>query len=186
MGSEAGGGYLSRAYAGGLPPHAGGNGRAVPDAHRGRPLTFCPCRTGGSSRRDGCGGHSRVPPPTTGPPTDTATTGPPLPSPGTSPRYLPFRMKPPRPHRHRHRRLLMARCPASRRWQVLGLGEVGDLRVGVAEVDLNGAVPGQVLVGPDGVVLDPVVLDVGGQVDRVGDLFEEQPLVLQGAEAAFA
>src|SRR5665647_1257722 len=109
MGSEAGGGYLSRAYAGGLPPHAGGNGRAVPDAHRGRPLTFCPCRTGGSSRRDGCGGHSRVPPPTTGPPTDTATTGPPLPSPGTSPRYLPFRMKPPRPHRHRHRRLLMAR-----------------------------------------------------------------------------
>src|SRR5665648_787613 len=77
-------------------------------------------------------------------------------------------------------------CPASSRWQVLGLGEVGDLRVGVAEVDLDRAVPGQVLVGSDGVVLDPVALDVDGQVDRVGDLFEEQPLVLQGAEAAFA
>src|SRR5665647_838801 len=77
-------------------------------------------------------------------------------------------------------------CPASSRWQVFGLGEVGDLRVGVAEVDLDWAVPGQVLVGSDGVVLDPVALDVGGQVDRVGDLFEEQPFVLQGAEAAFA
>src|SRR5665648_1166776 len=77
-------------------------------------------------------------------------------------------------------------CPASSRWQVFGLGEVGGLRVGVAEVDLDWAVPGQVLVGSDGVVLDAVVLDVGGQVDRVGDLFEEQPFVLQGAEAAFA
>ena len=76
-------------------------------------------------------------------------------------------------------------CPASSRWQVLGLGEVGGLRVGVAEVDLDRAVPGQVLVRSDGVVLDPVVLGVGGQVDRVGDLFEEQPLVLQGPEAAF-
>src|SRR5665647_1344188 len=80
----------------------------------------------------------------------------------------------------------MSPCPASSRWQVFGLGEVGDLRVGVAEVDLDWAVPGQVLVGSDGVVLDPVALDVGGQVDRVGDLFEEQPFVLQGAEAAFA
>ena len=63
---------------------------------------------------------------------------------------------------------------------------MGVFGVGVAEVDLDGAVPGQVLVGSDGVVLDPVALDVGGQVDRVGDFFEEQPLVLQGAEAAFA
>src|SRR5665648_666987 len=31
-------------------------------------------------------------------------------------------------------------CPASSRWQVFGLGEVGGLRVGVAEVDLDGAV----------------------------------------------
>src|SRR5665648_677487 len=77
-------------------------------------------------------------------------------------------------------------CPASRRWQVLRLGKVGDRRVGEAEVDLDRAVPGQVLVGSDGVVLDPVMLDVSGQVDRVGDLFEEQPLVLQRPEAAFA
>src|SRR5665647_3902697 len=80
---------------------------------------------------------------------------------------------------------LWSSCPASSRWQVLGFGEVGGRRVGVAEVDLDGAVPGQVLVGSDGVVLDAVVLDVGGQVDRVGDLLEEQALVLQGPEAAF-
>jgi hypothetical protein len=53
-------------------------------------------------------------------------------------------------------------------------------------VDLDGAVPGEVLVGSDGVVLDPVVLGVGCQVQGVWDLFEEQPLVLQGPEAAFA
>ena len=41
-------------------------------------------------------------------------------------------------------------------------------------------------LGADGVVLDPIALGVGGQVDRVGDLFEEQPFVLQGPEAAFA
>ena len=98
---------------------------------------------------------------------------------------------PPRPGHHRgpHPRAGRAGhgpgCPASSRWQVFGLGEVGDLRVGVAEVDLDRAVPGQVLVGSDGVVLDPVVLDVDGQVDRVGDLLEEQALVLQGPEAAF-
>jgi len=76
-------------------------------------------------------------------------------------------------------------CPASSRWQVLGFGKVGDLRVGVAEVDLDGAVPSDRLVGSDGVVLDPVVLGVGCQVQGVWDLFEEQPLVLQGPEAAF-
>jgi hypothetical protein len=53
-------------------------------------------------------------------------------------------------------------------------------------VDLDRAVPRQVLVGSDGVVLDPVALGVGGQVEDVGDLFEEESLVLQGAEAAFA
>src|SRR5665647_1194283 len=74
----------------------------------------------------------------------------------------------------------------SSRWQVFRLREVGNRGFGVAEMDLDRPVPGQVLVGSDGVVLDPVVLDLGGQVDRVGDLFEEQPLVLQGAEAAFA
>src|SRR5450830_1279286 len=77
-------------------------------------------------------------------------------------------------------------CPASSRWQVLGFGKVGDSGVGVAEVDLDGAVPSDRLVGSDGVVLDPVVLGVRGQVQGVWDLLEEQPLVLQGAEAAFA
>jgi len=38
----------------------------------------------------------------------------------------------------------------------------------------------------DVVVLDPVVLGVLGQVEGVGDLFEEQSLVFQRAEAAFA
>jgi len=52
-------------------------------------------------------------------------------------------------------------------------------------VDLDGAVPSDRLVGSDGVVLDPVVLGVGCQVQGVWDLFEEQPLVLQGPEAAF-
>ena len=70
-------------------------------------------------------------------------------------------------------------CPASSRWHVFGFGEVGDRRVGDAQVDVGRAVLGQVLVGSDGVVLDPVVLGVGGQVDRVGDLLQEQPLVLQ-------
>src|SRR5665647_265826 len=48
----------------------------------------------------------------------------------------------------------------SSRWQVLGLGKVGGLRVGVAEVDLDGAVPGQVLVRSVGIVLAPVALGV--------------------------
>src|SRR5665811_1012014 len=68
-------------------------------------------------------------------------------------------------------------CPASSRWQVLGFGKVGDSGVGVAEVDLDGAVPSDRLVGSDGVVLDPVVLGVGCQVQGVWDLFEEQPRV---------
>ena len=64
--------------------------------------------------------------------------------------------------------------------------EVGDQRVGQAEVDLAGSVPGQGLVWADGVVLDPVVLGVGDQVQGVGDLFEEELIVLQRAEAALA
>ena len=40
-------------------------------------------------------------------------------------------------------------------------------------------------MGADGVVVESVVLDVGGQVDRVGDLLQEEPLAFQGAEAAF-
>ncbi len=80
----------------------------------------------------------------------------------------------------------MSKCPASSRWQVLGFGKVGDGRVGVAEVDLDGAVPGDRLVGSDGVVLDAVVLGVGCQVQGVWDVLEEQPLVLERPEAAFA
>ena len=78
------------------------------------------------------------------------------------------------------------RCPASRRWRVLGLGNVGGRGVGVAEVDVERPVPGDGFVRSDGVVLDPVALGVRGQVEGVGDLLEEQSLVLQGAEAALA
>jgi hypothetical protein len=53
-------------------------------------------------------------------------------------------------------------------------------------VDLEGPVPGQRLVRADGVVLDPVVLGVGDEVQGVGHLLEEQLLVLQRAEAALA
>jgi len=74
-------------------------------------------------------------------------------------------------------------CPASSRWQVLGFGKVGGLRVGVAEVDLDGAVPSDRLVGSDGVVLDPVVLGVGCQVQGVWDLFEEHPARTSGTRS---
>ncbi len=77
-------------------------------------------------------------------------------------------------------------CPASSSWQIFGLGKVGDQRIGQAEVDVPGPVPGQRLVGTHGVVLDPVVLGVCNQVPSVGDLFEEQLLVLQRSESAFA
>jgi hypothetical protein len=53
-------------------------------------------------------------------------------------------------------------------------------------VDVVGSVPGQVLVGADGVVLEAVGLGGGGQVEGVRDLLEEEPLAFQGAEAAFA
>src|SRR5665811_1129826 len=74
-------------------------------------------------------------------------------------------------------------CPASSRWQVLGFGRVGDGGVGVAEVDLDGAVPSDRLVGADGVVLDPVVLGVGCQVQGVWDLFEEHPVRTSGTRS---
>ncbi|WP_196217292.1 hypothetical protein [Cellulosimicrobium composti] len=42
-------------------------------------------------------------------------------------------------------------CPASSCWQVLGLGKVGGQRVGQAQVDLQGPVPGDRLVRSHGV-----------------------------------
>src|SRR5665647_934789 len=78
---------------------------------------------------------------------------------------------------------MWSRCPASSRWQVLGFGKVGDGGVGVAEVDLDGAVPGDRLVGSDGVVLDPVSLGVGCQVQGVWDLFEEHPARTSGTRS---
>ncbi len=51
---------------------------------------------------------------------------------------------------------------------------------------LLGPVPGDGLVRPDLVVLEPVLLGVLGQHDGVVDLVDEQPFVLQGAEPAFA
>lgn len=74
---------------------------------------------------------------------------------------------------------LALHCPASSSWQVLGLGKVGDDGVGGADVDVVGTVPGECLVGADGVVLDPVVLGVTDEVQGVGDLLEEELLVLQ-------
>lgn len=63
------------------------------------------------------------------------------------------------------------------------LGKVGGCcRVRVAGVDVEGLVPGQGLVRAELVVLDPECLGVCAQVQGVGDLFEEQLLVLQGAE----
>ena len=77
-------------------------------------------------------------------------------------------------------------CPASSCWQVLGLGKVGGQRVGQAQVDLQGPVPGDRLVRSHCVVLGPVVVGVRDEGQDVVDLFEEEPLVLQGAEPAFA
>ena len=74
-------------------------------------------------------------------------------------------------------------CPASRRWRVLGFGRVGDGGVGVAAVDLDGAVPSDRLVGSDGGVLDAVVLGVGCQVRGVWDLFEEHPARTSGTRS---
>jgi len=56
----------------------------------------------------------------------------------------------------------------------------------LAQVDVGRAVPGEVLVGSDVVVLGAVGMEVAGELEGVGDLFEEEPLVLQRSEAAFA
>lgn len=64
--------------------------------------------------------------------------------------------------------------------------KVGDARIGESGVDIEGPVPGQVLVRVHSVVLDPVGLRVRDEVEGVGDLLQEQPLVLQRAEPAFA
>jgi len=60
--------------------------------------------------------------------------------------------------------------------------------VGICEsdVDAGGAAPGQPFVRADGVVPDPALPDLGGQVDDTQDLFEEESLVLQRPEGAFA
>src|SRR5690606_5431385 len=108
------------------------------------------------------------------------------------------RNAPPRGRRRRERRRRVRQsrrrcgcrhgggCPASSCWQVLGLGKVGGQRVGQAQVHLQGPVPGDRLVRSHGVVLGPVVVGVRDEGQDVVDLFEEEPLVLQGAEPAFA
>lgn len=82
--------------------------------------------------------------------------------------------------------VLASSCHTSSSWQVFRFGKVGDEGGGVVEVNVVGAVPGECLVGADGVVVAPVVLGVADQVEGVGDLLEGQLLVLQGAETAFA
>jgi hypothetical protein len=76
-------------------------------------------------------------------------------------------------------------CPASSRWQRSGSVEVGDRRVGQAEVDVDRPVPGERFVRSDGVVLGAVVPGVGRQGEAVGDVLAVEPLVLQRLEAAF-
>ena len=75
-------------------------------------------------------------------------------------------------------------CPASSSWQDFFSFEVRDGGVGQAQVHLHGPVPGDRLVGADLVVLGAVVLGAGDQFEGVGDLVEEEPLVLQRPEAA--
>jgi hypothetical protein len=53
-------------------------------------------------------------------------------------------------------------------------------------VDVVGAVPGEGLVGVGGVVVVPVVLGVTEEVEGVGDVLEEELLVLRGVEAVLA
>ena len=77
-------------------------------------------------------------------------------------------------------------CPASSSWQDFFSFEVGDGGVGQAEVDVEGPVPGDRFVGSDFVVVDPVVLSAFDELESVTDFVEEQPLVLQGPEPAFA
>ena len=77
-------------------------------------------------------------------------------------------------------------CPASTSWQDFFSVEVGGGGVGLAQVDLQGPVPGDRLVGSCGVLVEAVVVGAFDELEGVGDLVEEEPLVLQRAEAAFA
>ncbi|MBB5790855.1 hypothetical protein HD601_005430 [Jiangella mangrovi] len=87
---------------------------------------------------------------------------------------------------HRAHAIIEQVCPASSCRQVFGAGKVGDQGAGEAEVDLDRPVPGECFVRAHGVVVGAVGVGVGNQVQDVVDLFEEQPFVLQRAEAAFA
>ncbi len=53
-------------------------------------------------------------------------------------------------------------------------------------MDVVGPVPGERLVGPDGVELDPEGFGLANQIEGVVDGFEVEPLVLQRLEAPFA
>lgn len=77
-------------------------------------------------------------------------------------------------------------CPASSKWQDFFSIEGGDGRVGQPGVDLGGPVPGDGLVRADVVVVGAAGFHVLDQRQPVVDLLQEEPLVLQGAEPAFA
>ena len=85
-----------------------------------------------------------------------------------------------------HDRIVDGDCPASSCWQDLFSFKGGGGGVGQAQVHLHRPVPGDRLVRALGVVLGPVVRGAVDQRQRVGDLVEEQPLVLQCPEPAFA
>ena len=72
-------------------------------------------------------------------------------------------------------------CPVSRSWQGFGVGEVEGVGVGVAEVNVEGTVPGQSLVGSDLVELDPECFGFADQLEWVVDLFAVEPLVVRAA-----
>lgn len=78
------------------------------------------------------------------------------------------------------------KCPVSRKWQGFALGKVGCAGVGQAQVHVPGPVPGECLVGPDGVELGAEVLSVLDQVVDVVDLLPVKPLVLQRLERPLA
>ena len=77
-------------------------------------------------------------------------------------------------------------CPASSSWQDFFCFKGGGGGVGQAEVHLQWPVPGDRLMRALGVVLDSVVLGPLDERQGVRDLVEEQSLVLQRPEPAFA